>query len=409
MQLQKKGFSVLLLLTSALLCFSLNAQTEKQRELEAKKQRLEQEIRQINALLAEKRREKSNILEEVETLNRKINARQEIIKVTNQQTDILNYKIGTNLNSLTRLRKELEALKDDYASMVQKSYKSKSKESRLMFLLSSKDFFQAYKRMQYLKQYAAYRKQQGEEILVRQEELRAINNQLLEQRKEKEKLLAENLEAEKQLQAEKASQQALVNSIKKKEKEYAAQIRKKQQEADAIDRQIEKLIRDAIAKSNKASGKSEKASNFSLTAEAKLVDAGFKANKGKLPWPVEKGTLTMGFGEQPHPVVKSVKIKSNGVRIATEPGAKARAVFDGKVIAVQLIKGSNKAVLIQHGNYISVYNNLGKVYVKEGDNVKTKQEIGEIFTSKANNETVLKFSIYENSKLEDPAVWIYNM
>ena len=175
-----------------------------------------------------------------------------------------------------------------------------------------------------------------------------------------------------------------------------------------IDKQVEKLIKEAIAKSNKASGNT-KSTNFSLTSEAKLVDANFKSNKGKLPWPVEKGVVVVGYGTRPHPVVKSVNIQSNGVRIATEKGSKARAVFNGKVIAVQIIRGSNKAVLVQHGNYISVYNNLAKVYVKEGDNVILKQELGEVFTSKSNNETLLKFMIYENNKTQNPASWIYQM
>ena len=140
-----------------------------------------------------------------------------------------------------------------------------------------------------------------------------------------------------------------------------------------------------------------------------MVDANFKSNKGKLPWPVEKGLVVLGYGTQPHPVVRSVNIQSNGVRIATEKGARARSVFDGKVLAVQIIKGSNKAVLVQHGNYISVYNNLGKVFVKEGDNITIKQELGEIFTSKSSDETLLKFMIYENSKTDNPANWIYQM
>ena len=237
------------------------------------------------------------------------------------------------------------------------------------------------------------------------------------QREEKETLIAENKKEQTTLERELNSQKGLIASIKEKESEYASQIRKKQSQADEIDRQIDNLIREAIAKANAANKETTKetresatkSSNFALTAEAKLVDTDFKANKGKLPWPVEKGVLKMRYGKQPHPIVKSVTIQSNGVRIATEAGSKARAIYRGKVLAVQAIKGGNKAVLIQHGNYISVYNNLGKVYVKEGDNVVTKQEIGEVFTSPSNNETVLKFMIYDNNHTDNPANWIYRM
>jgi len=386
------------------------AQTDKQKELEARKQRRMDEIKQINSLLFTKNRERKDVLEEVQDLNKRIKVRQELISVNDQQARLLNHKIGVNLNALAALRKELEALKEDYANMVVKSYKSKSQESRLMFLLSSDNFLQAYKRVLYMKQYASFRKQQGDEILVKTEKIRELNNDLIEQRKEKEKIVAENKEVEAELLKEKKDQEALVATIRKKEKQYAAQIKKKQSEANAIDRQIDKLIRDAIAKSNKGAGKeAEKSSNFALTAEAKLVGNNFKSNKGNLPWPVEKGIVVRRFGVQPHPIVKSVNVQSNGVHIATEKGSKARAIFDGKVLGIQIIKDSNKAVLIQHGNFISVYNNLDKVYVKEGDYVSTKQEIGEIFTSKANNETVLKFMIYDNSKIQDPADWIFRM
>src|SRR5690606_3265101 len=317
-------------------------------------------------------------------------------------------QINDNIKRMDNLRTDLKNLKEDYGQMIQKSYKSKSNQSRLMFLLSSENFFQAYKRLQYIKQYTTYRKEQGKEIQDKTLELQNLNKDLFKQQKDKEQLIAENKVAQKVLEADLKIQKELIGSIKEKESEYAAQIKKKQRETDAIDRQIDKLIEEAIAKSNVASGNT-RSTNFTLTAEAKLVDADFKANRGKLPWPVEKGVVVLGFGTQPHPIVKSVNIQSNGVRIATDEGSKARSVFNGKVIAVQIIKGGNKAVLVQHGNFISVYNNLSKVFVNEGDNVTTKQEIGEVFTSKSSNETLLKFMIYENSKTQNPANWIYQM
>ncbi len=401
----KTFFSILIL------CFittSFFAQSKEQKDLEEKRERLQNEIKHINSLLSQKRKEKTNILSELEDLDQKIRVRKQLIKLNNRQANLIVKQVNDNTKRVSLLRNDLKILKEDYAEMVRKSYKNKSSQSRLMFLLSSSNFFQAYKRLQYIKQYTEYRKEQGIEIQTKTQDLQALNLNLLEQQEAKKALITENKQVQKDLEDELIIQRQLILSIKEKESEYASQIKNKQRETDAIDKQIEKLITAAIAKSNKSSG-NKKSTNFSLTAEAKMVDANFKSNKGKLPWPVEKGLVVLGYGTQPHPVVRSVNIQSNGVRIATEKGARARSVFDGKVLAVQIIKGSNKAVLVQHGNYISVYNNLGKVFVKEGDNITIKQELGEVFTSKSSNETLLKFMIYENSKTDDPAKWIYQM
>ena len=392
-------------------------QSEEQLELEARKERLQDEISRFNSLLSQKKKEKTTVLEDVEDLDRKIRMRKELIKVTNDQTNLLNRQINNNINKISKLRDDLKELKADYAQMIKRSYRSKSQQSSIMFLLSSEDFLQAYKRLQYMKQYTNFRKDQAGQIQSKTTELQQLNQGLVHQKEEKESLIVENRKEQDALERELNTQKSLISSIKAKENEYASQIRERQKESDAIDRQIDKLIREAIAKAN-ANNKettvdkreaASKSSNFALTAEAKLVDADFKSNKGKLPWPVEKGVVKMRYGKQPHPIVKSVTVQSNGVRISTEAGSKARAIYRGKVIAVQAIKGGNKAVLIQHGNFISVYNNLSKVYVNEGDNVSTKQEIGEVFTSPSTNETVLKFMIYDNTKTDNPANWIYRM
>ena len=207
-----------------------------------------------------------------------------------------------------------------------------------------------------------------------------------------------------------------MSQVKQKESKYKKQIKQFHSEESRIDAQIDKLIRDAIAASNKKAGGSESTATsstskatFTLTAEAKELASKFTSNKGSLPWPVEKGYVSTYYGKQPHPVVKTVMIQSNGVRIATEENAPIRAVFNGKVLAVQAIKHGNLSVLIQHGNYVTVYKNLSKVYVKKGDNVTTKQEIGQVFTNPSNKETILSFSIFKESATQNPAEWIYKM
>ncbi len=384
------------------------AQSEQQKELEKKRQEILKEIEQINVLFYSNKKQTQSVLQQVQELDIKIKARQKLIDITNQQANLLNRDIRRNEQKIKDLTYELSLLKSDYADMIRKAYKSKSDQSRLMFLLSSDNFLQAYKRLQYMKQYANYRKTQGVEIEYKTVELNKANEDLAKQVTAKEVLIKENLEAQATLLIEKKDQEGLVKNLRQKERSFANEIKKKQQEVDRIDKQIQKLIRDAIAASNKGSGNTGSA-KFSLTPEAKILADNFVSNKGNLPWPIEKGLLVVGFGKQPHPYVKNVFINSNGVRIATEEGAKARAIFEGEVLEIQVISGANKTVLIQHGNYISVYSNLGKVYVKKGEKVKVYQEIGEIFTNKSTNETVLKFSIFQDSDPQNPADWIYRM
>ena len=386
--------------------FSANSQTRE--ELEERRLALRQEIEKITGLLTTNKKKEKSVLTEVEDLVRQIRATENLIKVTNQQANLLTRDISTNTNKIASLRKELEKLKEDYSQMIQKSFKSKSQQSRVMFLLSSESFLQAYKRLQYMKQYANYRKQQGDEIRLRTEEMQVLNTNLIEQKKKKDILIAENRQTRAQLEKNRQAQNVLIKSIRQKEGQFASQIKKKQQEINAIDRQIDEIIRASIAKTNKESG-SETRDVYELTPEAKALAANFASNKGKLPWPVRTGIVTTRFGTQPHPVVKSISINSNGVRIETEEGGKARAVFGGTVSEVQAVKGANKAIMLRHGDYITIYNNLSKVFVSRGDVVVLGQDLGEVATSSSSGKTTLYFLIYKNMDKLDPADWILRM
>ena len=390
------------------LCFhSVGAQTDRE-ELEKRRIELRNEISRINELRISNQKKQRSVLGQVEDLNQQIKSTEDLIKLTNQQANLLTREINTNTNRIGQLRKELEKLKEDYAKMIRRSYKSKSQQSRIMFLLSSKSFLQAYKRLQYMKQYTEYRKQQGEEIKANTAELQELNSRLVKQKEEKEQLIAENRKTRAELEKNRKSQQELMATIKKREGQFAAQIRQKQNEIDEIDRAIERMIRESIAKTNEESGSSSR-DTYELTPAAKALAVDFNNNKGKLPWPVRSGVVTMKFGKQPHPVVRSVMVNNNGVRIDTDEGGKARAVFNGTVSEVQAVKGANKAVMVRHGDYITIYNNLETVYVKRGDVVVTEQEIGEIATSKTTGKTTLHFLLYKNSQKMDPADWIYRM
>ena len=385
----------------------LSMAQDKKAALEAQKKQLQQEIVQINTLLKSSAKKRANVLTEVETVQLKIDRQDALIRLTNRQINRLNQEIGLNLRNIETLRAELTVLKKDYAAMVVSARKNQSTQNRLMFLLSSESFWQAYKRMAYMKQYAAYRKQQGEQIATKTKTLQQYTNDLVAQRKGKEQLIRENRAAQKELDSIKLKQNSLVQQLKKREKSYAAQIRKKQRQQEAIDKEINRLIREAIAASNKKAG--TKTTSFVLTPEAKALAASFVANKGRLPWPVQKGIVTQRFGTQRHPVVRTTTIKSNGVTLSVPAGAEARSVFEGKVLNIVQFKGSNPIVLVQHGNYITSYKNLSKVYVKKGDKLSAKQAIGQIFTNKDTGKTSLQFSLFQNTTPQNPALWLYQM
>ena len=428
-----KHFRKYLFLLICLTTVSVSAQIDKQKELEEKRQAILEEVKQINSLLFKTKKEEKSVLSQVEDLNQRISASENLIRVTNQQANLLTRNINDNIEKISALREELKVMKADYAEMVRKSYKSKNQQSRIMFLLSSQNFLQAYKRVQYMKQYAKFRKKQGEGIKAKTEELQKLNADLIEQKKTKQKLIAENEIAKAQLTEERKDQQALVATLKKDESKFASQIRTKQKQADEIDRQIDALIKAAIEEANriarekalaeeKAKGntttststknvitKPAKTEEFALTAEEKTLAASFTNNKGKLPWPVEKGMVVKSFGKHQHPQFPNVTTNSSGVEIATADNEQVRSIFEGQVMAIQIIKGANKVVFIQHGDYISVYSNLATVSVKKGDKVSTKQAIGTVAKSPTEGRTVLKFYIYQNKTKINPADWIYRM
>ncbi len=401
------------LISLLLICTSSFAQSSKQQQLEEERQRLRNEIEQMKQLRKDNKLKERSVLDEVEAINAQISTRQNLIKITNQQANLLTREINTNFKKIDVYRKELKVLREDYARMIKKSYKSNSHQSRIMFLLSSSDFAQAYKRLQYMKQYNEHRKEQAIRIESNTQELQKLNSDLSTQKEDKQTLIAENREAQQKLQEEKKEQKVLMASIRRKQGTYTKQIKQKEKQASAIDKAIEKLIREAIAKANKKAGKKVtkkgSATTFALTAEAKVLADNFTSNKGKLPWPVGTGRITKRFGRQPHPTLPNIQINSSGVEIETKAGEKARAIFEGEVIAIQKLKGASRLVQIRHGNFITTYYNIENISVKEGQKVTTKQAIGQVRTNPTTGRAIMKFLIYQNAKRLNPQTWIYRM
>lgn len=396
----------MLFLWIVLLCSNSIFSQNNRKQLEKQKEAIQKELKEINALLFKNKKQKASTFTDIENINYKIQRKQEVIKLTNRQINLLNIELEKNKNQQIDLSKRLKEVKAAYKEMILRSYKSKSGKNKLMFVLSSESFFQAFKRTQYIKQYAAFRRNQANKIVTISDELKLINDELIERKKLKETLLTNNRLTQKSLEKEKNQANEIAFKLKSQEKKYKKNILAKQKESLKIDKQIDKLIREAIAASNKTKTKSN---SFNLTPEAIALAKNFELNKGKLPWPVSRGVVIQRFGTQPHPVVKTAKIKSNGIVIATEKSAKVKTVFKGQVLSVLKFRGSNPTILIQHGNYITAYKNLSKVFVSKGDVLESGQAIGEVFTNKTNSQSTIQFSIFKKTTPLNPLFWILKM
>jgi septal ring factor EnvC (AmiA/AmiB activator) len=378
------------------------SQTQKIKNLENERKVLKNEILEINSLLINNSKKKKNAFNDLESLTYKINKTETLIKLTNDQINLLNFEVEKNEDKIDKLNIEIIAARKDYSDMIFNSYKSRLKENRLMFLLSAENFLQAFKRSQYFEQFSKNRKEMALSIQTKVGTVKKIIDTLKTKIYEKDSLINFNLSEKKILSNEKKEHNNLIISLRKRESAYKKQINDKQRQASLLDKEIDRLIKEAIKESNKNSS----LSTFSLTPEAKALAESFSKNKGKLPWPVERGVIIQKFGLQSHPVVKTTKIKSNGIVIATTKNANIRSVFNGKVLSILKFKGSNLTVLVQHGNYISVYKNLSKVYVNKGQNVESFDIIGEVFSSNSESKTTLQFSIFNNTTALDPYLWI---
>lgn len=438
-----------ILFASMQLSFS---QTSQQKALEAKRISLQKEIAKVTKLLTSTRKEGQDLLKDLAELNQKIEVREKLINAIKDEAYVLQLSINENVRKLQKLQKELNLLKKDYADMILKSYKSKSEQSKLMFLLSSKNFQQAYTRYQYMKQYAAFRKKQGDSIIAKNEEIKTYTKKLESQKKEKDKLLEINKNEQEQIVVEKSKQEVLLKKVKAKEKQFVAEIKKKQAQERKIDAEIERVIKAEIAKSiarqkalaAKAAADAKAAAakavastpttstktpvattksttpkaaevtknsnvhGFVLNTETKALANSFESNRGRLPWPVSEGRITRGYGMVAHPTLSGIQMDSKGIHISTNHNADARSVFKGEVLAIQSV-GGKMAVYVQHGNYISLYNNLESVYVSKGQSIQVKQALGRIATDKVSGETVLKFQIWKDTNRQNPTDWLSRM
>lgn len=441
-------FSLLLIVAVS---FSAHAQKDRKSQLRIRKVEIMDEIQLANKILVETRKNEKMTVGELRTLNTKIQMREELIHTINREIRIINKEIKVLQQSVDTLEQKIEKLKVEYADMIRQAYLSRNKNSKLMFVLSSSDFSQAMKRATYLKQYADHRENQVNEIKDKLAELEAKIAEL-EARKQKQRALKGDQENEKSnLVEEKEEQQEVADDLKNREREIQSEIKQKQKEADKLEKEIEKIITEELRKarekaqrtalekqakelglrkgkdytSRTSSKKLKKlidekrkslniktdpveetaGPSYQLTPAARQLAANFVANKGRLPWPVERGIIVGKFGVQPIPGMPGLKENNPHIEIATEPGTEARAAFEGEVARIIRIPGANKAVLVRHGNYFTIYGNLIDVYIKEGQQLSTKQRIGKVYTDKQ-KQTVLQFGLWKDDQIQNPQPWL---
>lgn len=404
-QCAKRGLTTLFLF---FLCFSSLAQSKE--ELQQQKKSLQSEINYTNKLLSETQKSKALSLNQLQTLDQKIKIREELVSTMDREVRLLDAEIQKQVQQIDSLEDALNTLRQQYGEMIRQAYRSRSSYTRLMFLLSAQDFNQAYKRLQYLKQYNEFRRDQAARLVAMEAELKERIAEL-ELEKEEKKALKQSKEVERNILAgEKQQQKLTVNALSDKEKALKKELRQKEKDAKNLERAIQRIIEEEIrkareaAKTNKNEGSFEA---FSLTPEAQALSDNFTSNKGKLPWPVERGLIVSPFGEQPHPVLPGIKIKNDGIDIATESGSVARTCFEGTISGVIVIPGAGRAVIVRHGDYLTVYSNLQEVYVTNGQAVSTKELIGTVRTDGTDGQTILQFQLWKGTTKQDPKPWLF--
>ncbi len=369
-------------------------------ELQKKREKIEHEIAYTNNLLKETTKNKQNTLSELSLINNKVNNRNELIATLKKESYLLDNEISTTENSIKNLNNDLNLLKKEYTKVVYFAYKYKTSYNKLIYLFSSKDLNQAFQRMRYLDQISEFIRKEAITIREKEEEKQKQLTLLNEQREEKEIILdKENVQLYK-LESEKAEKTLIKNQMQAQEKNLRAKLKKRKRDSKKLEKQIETIIAKAIK-----SKTSTKKTSYSVTPEEKQLSKSFVGNKGKLPWPTDRGIISESFGVHNHPVLRGVKTKNNGVNIATSKGSDARSIFEGTVVSITTITNKNKAVIIRHGSYFTVYSNLESIYVKTGDKVKIKGSLGRIHTTNE-GETELHFEVWNGRSKQNPAYWL---
>ena len=413
-----KKLSVILLF---LLMVSATSYTQKtkgksKQQLQSEITSLQKEISTANQLLKKTTKDKEMTLNEVSILDKKIKQREKLIKAYNQQIAILDDEINSGQTYIKTLNSDLKLLRKEYSKMITFAYRNRSHYNRLGFVFASKDFNQAFSRLRYIRQFSDARKVKMDQIAGTERRITGEVEANQKAREEQAALLADEQVQKEAMQKEKEELNRQVANLKKKEGSIQQDIKNKQQQAQKLQKAIDDIIAEEIRLANErsrkeaekkaADNKKGSSKGMALTPAEKTLSTNFANNKGKLPWPVERGVISSSFGKHASVVSEKVTVTNNGIDIATTDGAQARAVFDGEVASVTKLTGANTVVIIRHGEYFTVYSNLENVTVKRGAQVKTKQSLGTVHTNKTEGKTELHFELLKETNRQDPASWL---
>ena len=381
------------LLLAVMLCVPVLA-ADDIKDLQKQQKKLQEEIEQTNKMLKQTKRDESATMNKLQLIGQNIKSQRKLINTLDREITALNREMRRLNGRRDSLQHVLERYKNDYAEMVRQTHYARMQQSPLLFLLSSDSFQQLARRARYLQEFAHFRQQQVARIENTQADIDLQNELLQANKSDKQAALSSRKREQDNLQRDERKQKTMLNQLKSKEKDLNKQIQQKQKKVNELNKKIDDMVRKQAA------------TKTTLTKEQQLVAGGFEANKGRLPWPIEKGMISGHFGKQQHPVYQHVTIDNKGVYLQTTAGSKARAVYKGEVTSCFLVAGTY-AVIIQHGNYRTVYSNLSKLSVKQGDKVETKQTIGTIYTDAEDDQkTELYFQIYKDRDILNPELWI---
>ena len=416
---------IFMLLFSFTPAYAQKTKGKTKKQLQTEINSLQKEISTANQLLKKTKKDREMTLNEVSILDKKIKQREQLIKTYDEQIAVLDEEIKTGQNNIKALNADLSKLRKEYSKMLEFANKNRNNYDKLGFVFASKDFNQAFRRLRYIREFNDARKVKMDQIASTE---RRISGEVEASQKAREEQAALQKDEKNQQDALKKEKEELNNQVaklKKKEGNIQQDIKNKQQQAQKLQKAIDEIIAEEIRKANLEAEKKRKEEEkknansgktttttapkekgMALTPEEKTLSSNFISNKGKLPWPVERGVISSSFGKHTSPVSNKVTVTNTGIDIATTEGAKARAVFDGVVTTVTKILTSNTVVIIRHGEYFTVYSNLENVTVKSGDKVKTKQNIGTVHTNKAEDKTELHFELLKQQTRQNPASWL---
>lgn len=439
----------LTLLVAAFLLFASTLPAQSKKELEQKRQKIMRDIETTDRMLKKTTQTKEATYDRFVALQSQIKSRENLIQTLTDEISAAEFEIEQNKNKIASLQADIARMREDYSRMLRSAYRRKSLSNSLLFLLSADNFNQAFRRWLFLRKYDRYRKQQGDILTAAQAALTQRIAAIRETREEKSRLLSSLTGQKVTLNTELSEKNELIQALTKDETRLKSDLLKKQSAYEVLNRAIEKTIEEEVekrieaGKKNKPAPPKEKESPPAVTEKKKespavitvvkpkeapanpppapeaapesderisesedMVSGEFRRKRGKLPWPVERGFISRSFGRQKHPTLKNIEITNNGIDIRTEEASAVNAVFGGKIAGVQFIPGHNYTIIVQHGDYYTVYSNLSDAYVKKGDTVNAQQPLGKVSSNPITGATELHFELWREKERLNPAGWI---